>query len=193
MRLFFVPIFVMLTITGYADRHISPPSLAPLSPATSEQPTFRGQSQGLGGSSELLSSVPPIARGPVEVEIEPKLMETHETPELEPGIVPTILTPANPNLNPNTQNNSAHSLPVPGEVRVVDPMGYGALLVAMVCTTIGLIWMVFVAYDYRQRWMQSLTTQNDRYIGGVFDMELDELYSNSSPIYEGYGLSQRSI
>jgi|GEM_PF-4641201 len=188
MRLLFVPFFVILTVTGYAEQHIPSLSLAPL-PASSEQTTIRGQSPVFGGLSELLSSPPPIARGPAEVEIEPKLTETLETPDVEPGIVLPIHIPA----KPNNQSETNQPLPIPREVRAMDPMGYGALLVAMVCTTIGLILMVYVAYDYRQRWMQSLTMQNDRYVGGTFEMELDDWHGGSAPVYEGYALPQRSI
>jgi len=81
---------------------------------------------------------------------------------------------------------------------LADPLGHTVLLIATAITTIGLLYMAFVAYDYRQRWMQSLMMQNDRYlVGGAFDMEKMEdtygAYSGSPSFSEGFGLARRSI
>jgi hypothetical protein len=74
-------------------------------------------------------------------------------------------------------------------------LGYGALLFAIALTTMGLIYMVFIAYDYRQRWVHSMTMNNDRYLGGggAFDMEVEEAYSGSSVSPEGFGFPRHSI
>ena len=53
--------------------------------------------------------------------------------------------------------------------------------------------MAFVAYDYRQRWMQSLMMQNDRYLGGAYDMEIEDTYgSPMSSFSESFVLPRRS-
>ena len=158
-------------------------------PRVDERPeTIRGQVRAMSEIGMILDSPPPVARGSVE----------------EGAINPSLIAPAVPSdteldgiFGRETQNSAQTNSATPG-TKPTDPVGYGALLVVTVITSFGLVLMAFVAYDYRQRWVQSVTVQNDRYIVGAFDMEWEGTYggaysSSSVPLYEGYGLAHRSI
>jgi hypothetical protein len=145
--------------------------------------TVRGQTRTVDESSGLLSIPPSPAQGAVaEGTIDPKLIGNTDLSD------------------PNTESSatdSASNVPragVAGAGTMSDPLGYGMLFAIAIITTMGLAWMAFVAYDYRQRWIQSLTVQNDRYLGGgMFDTEMEDAYSTSVSFSEGFGLPRRSI
>ncbi|MDR0522210.1 MAG: hypothetical protein LBH00_10205 [Planctomycetaceae bacterium] len=146
--------------------------------------TIRAQSPPVNELEEILKTPLPHAKGVIEAGmIEPKLVENPVLAESNgdfftsssvPNNVPAPLPPA---------QTAAETKP--------DPLMHGVLLVSTVITTIALIYMVFVAYDYRQRWVQSLTAQNDRYLGGAFDAEFGERYGGGTlPHTDNYlGLS----
>ena len=148
---------------------------------------YRGQVRPLDGAAGILDSRPPVAQGPVpdgtfdqNLINEPDPLEGLEAPFASGG---------------SQGSGQSGSSTLGG---ITDPVGNGLLLLVTAVTTIGLVWMIFVAYDYRQRWMQTLMGQNDRYFGSGFEMEWDSpysggTYSGSVPLYEGYGLSHRSI
>jgi hypothetical protein len=138
--------------------------------------------------AEILGSPPPLAKGAVqEGAIDSKLLGTMDSPESDLDALAESLGQNKP------QTSSAGQGTQP-----TDPLGYMVLLMVTAGTTLGLVLMAFVAYDYRQRWMQSVMVQNDRYLGGgAFDMEKpDDFYGSygGSPAFsEGFGLSRRSI
>ena len=153
---------------------------------------YRGQARPMDGAAGILDSRPSVALGPVpDGTVDPNLIKESDPLEGLEG----------PSVPGNSQSSSQSGSSTLGGV--TDPVGYWLLLFITAITTIGLVWMIFVAYDYRQRWMQTLTGQNDRYLGSGFDMEWDSTYSGgaysggtysgSVPLYEGYGLSHRSI
>jgi len=171
----------------------APPATALLAPRfpsqTDEQghETVRGQSRSVDELAGLLGSPPPLAKGAVEEgTIDPKLMGTIDAPDLDEEISAAGIV----------QNTTKTTLANTG-TKSADPLGHTVLLIVTAITTIGLLYMAFVAYDYRQRWMQSLMMQNDRYLGGAFDMERAEdiygAYSGSPSFSEGLGLTRRSI
>jgi len=189
MKPLFFFLFVALTVAVHADPYAFPPEkpmaipkpLAPLLPFPEEvqaPATVRGQTRSVDKLAEVLESPLPLAQGAVEEgTIEPKLIDTIDSSESDPDIL-------------------GHNLTQGGSVglgtKSSDPLGDGVLLTVMVITTIGLVYMAFVAYDYRQRWMQSLTTQNDRYLGGTFDFDTEETFGSPSAFPEGFGLPRRS-
>ena len=140
----------------------------------------RGQSAGSTLRESLdgvLSTPPPLPGGAVGAgTIESKLIDrvagTDSELDLTGIAVPDIpSTTALPKQPSGTKSPDAAS---------ADPLGSGVLIVAMIITTLGLIYMAFIAYDYRQRWVHSLTVQNDRYIlGGVFDMDTEGEYGTA--------------
>ena len=78
----------------------------------------------------------------------------------------------------------------PSGTAPADQVTYGVLMIATIVATFGLIYMVFIAYDYHQRWIHSLTAQNDRYIiGGAYDMDTEDLYGGSRSFSDSYGFS----
>ena len=238
MKSLFVPIFVLLTVTVYADQCCSPSSLAPLTlitfgqdppqaeivapvshtvervteatlffppperfgpflpkqdtPLAEEVPTtVRGQSRSPSEIAGIMDMPLPVARGPVEAEmINQNLLEPVDSVDADFDNLHIV----GERTQNSTQTNSATA-----RTAQTDPVGYGVLIFVTVITSFGLVLMAYLAYDYRQRWMQSMTMQNDRYLGGVaFDMEWDGIYgggaySGSVPLYEGYGMAHRSI
>lgn len=150
--------------------------------------TVLGQNRSVNELAGLLGSPPPLAKGAVEEgTIDSKLMETVDSAELEAD---GLMTSVGQGQTPTT--------PAGLETKLADPLGHTVLLLVTAITTIGLLYMAFVAYDYRQRWMQSLMMQNDRYlVGGAFDMEKTEdtngPYGGSPLFSEGFGLTRRSI
>jgi len=194
------------TVAKPADRGIVvPPPLGPLFPAQEYPPkqeglskeaataTFRGQINTVDSLGEYLNEPLPPAIGSVEDgSIDPKLTDNGQESESDN---PAGLPLSAGALPPGTQaSRNSHPTDSTG-TKLADPLGYGVLLTALAITTIGLIYMIFVAIDYHQRWMQSQTTQNDRYLGGVpFDMDMEDAYSGgSASLSEGFGLTRRSI
>jgi len=173
---------------------VFPPPIGPLLPMQ-ERPSevltlpeeeatevVRGQLGTVDDVAGFLSSPLLPALGPVEAGmIDPKLTE------IPP---PLGLDFENPGQSPAGQPGSAGQ----AGAKPADPLGDGVLIAVAVITTLGLVYMAFIAFDYRQRWMQLLTTQNDRYLGvGAFDMEIEDIYG-SRPVsfQEGFVLSHRS-
>ena len=220
MKSLFIPIFVVLTVAVYtgqvnADSYADPQPLDLLSPfhvgqdathTTESQTkatifippppqradvaeTIRGQIRSFDELAAILDGPLPPARGPVEDgTFSPGLVISEPSgEELDDFLTKGIGTAGAVQNQPQRTSTMLRGSPT-------DPLGNGMLLFITATVTIGLVWMAFVAYDYRQRWMQSLTMQNDRYIvGGVLDMEWDNAYSGSTSLYEGYGLTSRSI
>jgi hypothetical protein len=156
----------------------SPPS-APTGRATTAPTTIRGQERTMSGLADTLNTPPPLASGPVaEGTIDPKLIESVTLPDTDlDGLSGTF-----------PSDKSATT--VPSGTQPADSLNNGVLVLATIFTTLGLIYMAVIAYDYHQRWMHSLTVQNDRYlVGGAFDMEMDDMYGSSRSFSDGIGLS----
>ena len=178
--------------TGIAESTEMPviPSqpLAPLLPMQDplqfESEIIRGQTNSVETLAEFLGSQLPLPAGAVEEGVvDQKLLGDTDSPE----------SGADPYAE-GLGNKSDQEKTAGQGIRSADPLGYTMLLTAMAITTIGLVYMAFVAYDYRQRWMQSLVTQNDRYLGGgAFDLEMEDTYSGSLSFSEGLGLTHRSV
>jgi len=151
--------------------------------ATTE--VVRGQmGETVGG---ILDTPAPVARGPVaDGTIDPKLLEPVAS-DLEGDSFAGSPVSSHP-VPPATA-----TLGQPSGTQPADPLGYGVLAFAMIITTLGLIYVAFVAYDYRQRWLQSMTMQNNYYIGGTFDLDTEDTYSGAIPLSDGFGLRHRSI
>jgi hypothetical protein len=154
-------------------------------PQTEEQApeTIRGQTRAVDGLAEILDTPPPLAQGAVEEgTIDPKVIGTTDSS----GSDFDVFT-ANQGQNPTLVGSAGQG------TKLADPLGNAMLLMATAIATIGLIYMSFVAYDYHQRWMQSMTMQNDRYLGGgAFEMEMmEEPYGGSVSFSEGFGLARR--
>lgn len=157
--------------------------------------TVRGQTRTMESElAEILDTPPSVARGAVEEgTIDPKLTESPVSQILDPEMLMAML------MADSAQSNSSSPASSAGQTsgtKSTDPLDYGVLLFATILTTAGLVYMAFVAYDYRQRWMQLSTMQNDRYLGGgggAFDMEAENTYSGSSSFSENFGLTHHSI
>lgn len=204
MKSLYVLIFGLLTAVAAAE------PLAPHLPVLNPLPTgqFRGSTEGLEGLAEILDSCPPVdttiirgqirmggdeptgimssppppARGPVEDPIEPRLIGDPEMTDSERDILQTTSTP-----NATKAGQS-------GAGSLTDPLGYGTLVAATVVMAMGLVWMVFIAYDYHQRWVQAMTMQNERYLGGSsFDIDLEDTFGSPAAFSDSYSLPRQSI
>jgi len=153
----------------------------PITEITTPQGVVRGQ-LGMEELAGIMSESAPLAKGSIgEGMIDPKLIDSSASSDFDPdalsGFVPS---------------GSSTQQPASG-VTASDPLGYGMLVLAMIVTTLGLVIMAFVAYDYHQRWVQALTVQNDRYLGGgTYEMEMEDTYGTSVSFSEGFGLPRRS-
>jgi hypothetical protein len=139
---------------------------------TVKTPTILGQvSSSINQLEELLKTPPQHPQGLVETGlVDEKLVD-------EPQVaIPTLEDPV---------VEAAKTVPPVAAARA-DQWAYGVLLIATVVTTIGLIYTTFIAYDYRQRWTQALTTQNARF-SGTLD-ETEDLYGTMS-YSESFGFS----
>jgi len=176
------PVDNMLTLPPPLDDRIGPRLPAHESPLGPVPETIRGQERTVDAVSEILDMPLPFARGAVaDGVVEPKLMESPAGADGDFDMFGGSSSPEKPK-----QADAA--------AQQADPLGYGMLGVITAIMAFMLVYMAFVAFDYQQRWMQSLTAQNDRYIvGGAFDMELENTYGGSVPLSEGFGLTHRSI
>jgi hypothetical protein len=181
-----IPLFY--TVKKQMETSIIPQPLAPLLPPQRDEQVpaiIRGQARTtVNDLPGILASPPPLARGVVDAEmIDPKLTEPLGASETAKDVFGS-----DPWKKPDSLGASASG------TKTADPAGYALLIFASAITTIGLIYMIFVAYDYRQRWVQSLTTQNDRYLGvGTFDTEMENTYNGSVPFSDGLGLPRSTI
>ena len=150
-----------------------PPPVAEAIATTTD--IVRGQ-LGTTDLAGILDTPPPLARGPVGADmIDLKLIDDSLSLGSDFDILAGLPVPSNP---------------APSGTISTDPLGNGVLVAVTVFTTFGLIYMAFVAFDYRQRWMNSLMTQNDRYIvGGTFDMDAEDMYGGSASFSGGLGFS----
>ncbi|MDR2440134.1 MAG: PT domain-containing protein [Planctomycetaceae bacterium] len=154
--------------------------------------TVLGQSSSFASDLEKALDEPlPSPKGLVDVSvIDPKLFESaaeHEnkkTPEQNTASTPT------------TENNSTVISKEPSEEnklkneKQVNGINGILLLVTIVSVTM-LIYAVVIAFDYHQRWIQSLTTQNNRFAGisdsgfSGNEMDMDADFSGNIPLYNG--------
>jgi len=138
---------------------------------------YRGQSV-LEPLASMLDTPAPFPRGPVEPEIiDSKLIDSSVSSDSDLDALAGLVVSGNP---AHTTSSGTQS---------TDPLGYGVLVFATIFTTLGLIYMAFIAYDYRQRWMNSITTQNDRYIVGTFDISTEDMYGGSTSLSDSFGFS----
>ena len=164
--------------------------LAPVLPETVPPPTIvRGQ-QGTEGVADILDNPPPLPRGAVEADaIDPKLIDSTSSLDSDLDALAGLIV----SNNPQTTTSPGQT---PDTVST-DPVGNAILVLVTIFTTLGLLYMAFLAYDYHQRWIHSMTAQNDRYIGGAVDMDVDDMYGGSFSDNFGFsdslGLARRPI
>ena len=168
-----------LVLTPFLPIQDLPPSGGENAAATPD--IFRGQ-VGVENLGEILRTAAPLAKGPVaEGTIDPKLLEGPALSDSELGILGEFSVSDNPGQAPSWKPSGTAS---------ADPLGYGVLVAALIFTTLGLIYMAFIAYDNHQRWVRSLTEQNDRYLGGgAFDLSTEDTYGSSVSFSDGFGLT----
>jgi hypothetical protein len=155
------------------------PQPEPERPAPVSSPTIRGQSSGIASETkEILEERPAHPQGLADIStIDSKLIaENEET--LENNNTPTQITENNSAAiseeNKHKNENQANGV-------------NGVLLLATIISLAMLIYAVIIAFDYHQRWMQSLTTQNRRFSSltdDEMDMEVD--LSGTIPLYSGH-------
>lgn len=112
---------------------------------------------------------------------------------LDPGAIPKVLRETPPLMNVSLSEqgkadireakNGDHQAANPNHIRSGDWGNTGLLLYATVITGL-LVYALSVAFDYRQRWVQALTTQNSR-LAQSFDAIAEglgpDVYSSEIP------------
>ena len=223
MKSLFVPIFAVLTVVAQAELPMGVPKpLKPLEtlvtpiPYTADKPTdlsmsvpkpleplaptfpkqdpaqeeeatpmlILGQDRTVDGLKSILDEPPPIPKGLVEEGTIPSALTGGEDADESVSDI-WGMDPA----QKFGQKDSAGQ----GTTSTDDPLGNAALLAMTVIAVLGLAYMAFVAYDYHQRWVQALTVQNDRYLGGGFELEAEDSYGSSVAFSESFGLPRRSM
>ena len=157
-------------------------------PQAEAEPAAAGIVRGQGGEMGLAAAMdtpPPFARGPIEDALDPKIVGAPPDSGQDDPMGAGEPMPG----SANSAKSSAQRQ-TPG-IQSADPLGYGMLVLVTIVTTIGLICMAFAAYEYHQRWVQSVTMHNDRCIGSTFDMETEDSYGSSLPFSDGLGLPHR--
>jgi len=154
------------------DRSPPPPIEEPMAPME----IFRGQAR-IEGSAGMLDIPLPLPGGPVsDGTIDQKIIDNSDPSDLDDDFLAGF--------------SGQGTAPEPPSGTASDPVAYGVLVIATIITTFGFFYMAFVAYDYHQRWMHSLTAQNDRYIiGGAYDVDTEDLYGGSRSYSDGFGFS----
>jgi len=158
------------------------PSLTPVWEETSPLGTIRGQAP-MERLEDIMNTAVPHPRGLVpDGTIDPGLIDSSDSSDLDPYYYSRLPLP---DKSGGVSGQPSSTAPTD------DQLGNGALVLATIMTTLGLVYMAFMAYEYRQRWMLSMTAQNDRYIGGgTFDMDMDNMYGGSTSVSDGFGFSE---
>jgi hypothetical protein len=146
--------------------------------------TIRGQSSGIDEVGKILMEPPPYPQGTVEVSaIDSKLLDNNSAGNGETLEKNDISTSATGNdsvvIAKDKEENKSKNENLSNGVN-------GVLLLATIISIAMLIYTVVIAFDYHQRWMQSLTAQN-RCFSGLSDDEtdMDVDLSDNIPRYNG--------
>jgi hypothetical protein len=152
--------------------------------------TILGQSSGFANEIETVLNEPPLfPKGLADASaIDPKLIDdtagNKETPEknnlstsiAEHGSTAVVKHPAEQREFKNKKQTNGVN---------------GILLLATIISVAMLIYAIVIAFDYHQRWIQSLTAQNNRFSGlsdsgfSGDDMDMDADFSGNIPLYSG--------
>ncbi|MDR0869848.1 MAG: hypothetical protein LBN39_03565 [Planctomycetaceae bacterium] len=117
---------------------------------------IRGQSPP-SGAADVLSERPPHPQGSVNMEaLDPKLLDSEESRMKSEELTE--------NEKPKTQDNAAEKQSSPPSLSSDSSQWANAvLLVITIVSVMMLVYAVVIAYDYRQRWMQTLLAQNNHF------------------------------
>jgi len=163
---------VLAPLLPRQDRSAPPPIEEPMAPME----IFRAQAR-MEGLGEMLNIPPPLPGGSVpDGTIDQKIIDSSDLSDWDDDFLAGF--------------SGQGAAPEPPSGATSDPVAYGVLVIATIITTFGFLYMAFVAYDYHQRWIHSLTAQNDRYIiGGAYDIDAEDLYGGSRAYSDGFGCS----
>ena len=147
-----------------AERTPPPPMLlndAKLSEFAQESPpTIRGQ---VSGVRDSLGERPPLPQGPIAD---------------SSAIADQLTAPIVESTAQAQENNPA------AEESKTKPLTNGALLIVTVGALGLLVYFIAIAFDYRQRWMESLTAQNNRLVPAFDDATFGFGYHDDSELYD---------
>jgi hypothetical protein len=153
--------------------------------------TILGQSLGQSSGNaraveEALSEPAPYPQGLADASmIDPKLVYD-DNPAASSEMTEKInISPTATGTNPPIVATDKTERVKPKSEKGVNGIN-GILLLATIVSMMMLIYTVVIAFDYHQRWMQSLTAQNNRFSGLPDDEpELDADFSGKIPLYGG--------
>lgn len=150
-----------------APKPAAPRETPPVRNDEGAAPVFRAQSSEIGDSLDRALGVPmalPPPKGLTNPKDIPEVLVKTENPlgpldDFTEGPEPDSTTNSNATTVPGATKN-------PADASTSKSSPNTLLLVATIISTVGCVFFVVLAFDYYQRWMQSLTTQNDRYALG---------------------------
>ncbi len=131
----------------------------PVSPVSLE-PLHLGQAISRNPVEEAMSEMLPYPEGPVDAgEIDSKLLESA-----------TAVPPINP-VTPPVNKDDSKQTPQDGADAGAGKEQWvsGALLLTTIIATMVACYAVVLAFEFRQRWMQTVTEQNSRFSMGIDD------------------------
>ena len=135
-----------------------PPPFAEIPFASFDSATVRGQSPGFRSTFD---ERPPPPEGTID----------------DPSVIPDKLTG-----EPKSAETEETTV-TPGGAPKTAQLTNGVLLLVTVCALALLFYAIVIAWDYRQRWMQALTTQNSRLASAFDDGTLGFAYSDDADLY----------
>jgi hypothetical protein len=155
----------------------------PPPPTFSSNLTILGQSPSsiANAVDDVLKEPAPFPKGTVDrAIIDPKLFENPASDTLSGNDISAAA-----GINATTVTSKAEEK----QESKKDKWANGSLLLVTIVSIMMLIYAVVMALDYRQRWMQSLLAQNNRFIG-AFEDETGLGLSEDSELYGGGGSLQ---
>lgn len=144
----------------------------------------RGQSTSISSSlQDVFSSPPPLPQGQVNPGVIPETLLEDSRPVTDDDVASILISdtkkPVIDKGKKETINSKAPFLA--GEAKT-----NGTLLITTIMSIVLLIFMIVIAIDYYQRWLQSLTTLNNRFFLSNED-DIPSLYDEANTHYgEGF-------
>lgn len=126
--------------------------------------TLRGQSANISSSlQDIFTSPPPLPQGQVNPGVIPEtLLDSKEVTEDDVASVLAGADELSPK-KPTIESGKTEKKPTPAPILAGEAKTNGTLLIATIMSIVSLVFMIVIAIDYYQRWLQSLTSMNNRF------------------------------
>lgn len=133
-----------------------------------------------GAMTEALNTRPQLPQGLPSQSVIPEMLLNE--PETASDVFPPLID-SNSSSNSGT-TNSGKGDELKGSVSTGSSRTNGVLLIATIVSIVITIYVLMLAFDYYQRWMQSLSARSDRYAGSWND-GCGLSFSSEGDLYDG--------